>query len=335
MSSIYDVAKLAGVSKTLVSRVINNQEGVGDNSRERIMHAMKELNYRPNAIARSLVLQKTNIIGVILDTLCEPFYFDFIKGIEQEMEASSYEVIFCSARDKLETKKKYIDFLSQGRADGYILYGSNMSDKRIIDELEHSVIPMVIVENDVDGMNINNISVDNRYGSEVAVNYLVSRGCKSIMHVTGEMTVKAAVHRKEGYENAMKHHGTAIAPPMIIEGGFNVQSGFQAIAAMLNRVPREELPQAIYFGADAAALGGMIALLDRGIKIPEEVKIIGFDNDSITVPERQLKKLTTLAQPMFDIGVSAAKVLLEDIDSNLSEKKKVIYYPELLIRETT
>ena len=102
----------------------------------KILDAMNELNYRPNAIARSLVLQKTNIIGVIMDSLCQAYYFDFIKGIEQEIEKSSYEVLFCSARDNVEAKKKYVDFFSQGRTDGFIMYGSNVRDHKLIEELE-------------------------------------------------------------------------------------------------------------------------------------------------------------------------------------------------------
>lgn len=335
MSSIYDVAKLAGVSKTLVSRVINDQKGVSEASREKIMSAMKELHYKPSAIARSLVLQKTNVIGVILDTLCEPFFFDFIRGIEQEMERSSYEVIFCSARNQLKTKKKYIEFLSQGRADGYILYGSKLSDKKIIDELSNSVIPLVIVENEVDGMNINNISVDNRYGSEVAVNHLIKLGCRKIFHVTGDEDIKASIHRKEGYIQTMEKNKLPVTEQMIIPAGFKVKQGFQAVAALLGELREEEWPDAIYFGSDATAFGGMMAMQDKGIQIPQQVKVIGFDNDNIVIPERNLPKLTTLAQPMFEIGVSAAKTLLDDIRYNYPEKKKVVFYPELIIRETT
>lgn len=335
MASIYDVARLAGVSKTLVSRVINGQKGVGEGSRKRIEQAMKELNYKPNAIARSLVLQKTGIIGVILDDLCDPFLFDFIKGIEKEIEKSNCEVIFCGARNKIELKKKYIDFFSQGRADGYILYGSNVNDQKVTDDLELSTIPVVLVENDVAGMNINNVCVDNRFGSELAVNYLIKQGCLSIYHVTGDMNIKAAIHRKEGYEAAMQKHGFAVKGDMIIEAGFTIDSGYQAVANMLEEQKGEKLPDAIYFGSDATALGGMMAMEDRGIRVPEDIKVVGFDNDAITVPDRNLKKLTTVSQPIFDMGASAVRLLMEDISEGLTEKKRIVFYPELVIRETT
>ncbi len=334
MASIYDVAKLAGVSKTLVSRVINNQKGVGEKSRQRILDAMEELNYRPNAIARSLVLQRTNIIGVIMDNLCQPFYFDFIKGIEQEIEKSSYEVLFCSARDNVEAKKKYIDFFSQGRTDGFILYGSNVRDHKLIGELEHSQVPMVIVENDVDGLNINNICVDNRYGSEVMMDYLIQQGCRNIYHVTGDLTVKAAIDRMEGYRAALRKNGMECREDMIIPADFTVDGGYRAMAKALEK-GMECFPDAIYFGSDATAVGGMIALEEKGFKIPEDVKVAGFDNDSIILPNRQLKRLTTLSQPMFEMGANAVKLLLDDIKDSPEKKKRIIYYPELVVGETT
>ncbi len=334
MASIYDVAKLAGVSKTLVSRVINNQKGVGEKSRQRILDAMEELNYRPNAIARSLVLQRTNIIGVIMDNLCQPFYFDFIKGIEQEIEKSSYEVLFCSARDNVEAKKKYIDFFSQGRTDGFILYGSNVRDHKLIGELEHSQVPMVIVENDVDGLNINNICVDNRYGSEVMMDYLIQQGCRNIYHVTGDLTVKAAIDRMEGYRAALRKNGMECREDMIIPADFTVDGGYRAMKKALEE-GMECFPDAIYFGSDATAAGGMIALEEKGFKIPEDVKVAGFDNDSIILPNRQLKRLTTLSQPMFEMGANAVKLLLDDIKDSPEKKKRIIYYPELVVGETT
>ena len=334
MASIYDVAKLAGVSKTLVSRVINDQKGVSEKSRKKILDAMNELNYRPNAIARSLVLQKTNIIGVIMDSLCQAYYFDFIKGIEQEIEKSSYEVLFCSARDNVEAKKKYVDFFSQGRTDGFIMYGSNVRDHKLIEELEHSRMPMVIVENDVDGLNINNICVDNRYGSEVMIEYLIKQGCKNIYHVTGDLAVKAAIDRMEGYRAALRKHGMECREEMIIQADFTVEGGCRAMRKALAE-GMDELPDAIYFGSDATAAGGMIALEEKGIRIPEDIKVAGFDNDLIMLPDRKPRRLTTLAQPMFEMGANAARLLLDDIKDSPQKKKRMIYYPELVIGETT
>lgn len=335
MANIYDVAKAAGVSKTLVSRVINQQVGVSEASYQKIMKAMKELNYTPSAIARSLVLQKTRVIGVILDNLCEPYFFNLIKGIEEETADTDYEVMFCSARNDIDVKNRYINFFSQGRADGFVLYGSNLSDDTVLERLSILNFPCVIVENDVDGRNICNVSVDNQYGSKIAVNYLLEKGCHNIFHVTGDEKVKAAIHRKEGFITAMKEHGVTNASACILEADFTIKSGYQAMAAFLSNYGKEKLPQALYFGADTTAIGGIMALEDAGIRVPEDVQIIGFDNDNILIPDRRIKKLTTVAQPLYDMGTSAVKLLLDDIQNRHEIKKKMVYYPELILRETT
>lgn len=335
MSSLYDVAKLAGVSKTLVSRVINSKKGVSEKSREKILAAMKELNYTPNAIARSLVLQKTHIIGVVLDNLCEPYFFDLIKGIEHAITKSDYDVIFCSGRNRMELKSKYIKFLSQGRADGVIIYGSSLSDEKLIKELSESNFPFVIVENKVEGININNVVVDNAFGSKLAIDHLIEIGCSNICHVTGDMSIKASVDRRDGYIKAMQSHGFTVNSNMILQADFTVESGYQSIKMFIERNGKEQLPDAFYFGADTTAFGGMMALEDYHIKIPEDIKIVGFDNDKPHDIERKLKKLTTLSQPLYKMGESAVSMLISDINHLVPEKQKLVYYPELIIRETT
>lgn len=335
MASLYDVAELAGVSKTLVSRVINGQKGVSEKSREKILSAMKELNYTPNAIARSLVLQETRIIGVVLDDLCEPYFFDLIKGIEHGITKSDYDVIFCSGRNRMELKSKYIKFLSQGRADGVVIYGSSLSDEGLIKELSLSNFPFVVVENEVEGVNINNVVVDNAFGSKLAIDHLVETGCRSIYHVTGDMNTKASVDRRDGYIKAMQRHGFAVNDSFILQADFTVASGYKSIKAFLEKAGKERLPDAIYFGADTTAFGGMMALEDHGVNIPEDIKVVGFDNDKPREIERKLKKLTTLSQPLFQMGTSAVDMLISDIKHTADGKQKLVYYPELIIRETT
>ena len=335
MSSLYDVAELAGVSKTLVSRVINGQKGVSEKSREKILSAMEELNYTPNAIARSLVLQKTRIIGVVLDNLCEPYFFDLIKGIEHAITESDYDVIFCSGRNRMELKSNYIKFLSQGRADGVVIYGSNLNDEKLIKELAVSNFPFVVVENELKDVNLNNVVVDNAFGSKLAVDHLVETGCRTIYHVTGDMSIKASADRRDGYIKAMHSHGFTVNSNMILQAGFTVDSGYESVRAFLERQGKEHLPDAFYFGADTAAFGGMMALEDRGIRVPEDIKIVGFDNDKPRDIERKLKKLTTLSQPLYQMGISSIDMLISDINHTVTEKQKLVYYPELIIRETT
>lgn len=335
MSTIYDVAKKAGVSKTLVSRVLNNQKGVGPESRKKIMEAMKELQYKPNALARSLVLQRTNVIGLILDSLTEQYFFDVIRGVEDKVQEQGFRVIFCSGRNERREKEAYIEFLSNGVTDGVIIYGSNLDDADLIRKRAEMSFPFVVVENEVEDANVNNVLVDNMYGSKLAVEHLISRGCKNIMHVTGAKGMKASLRRWQGYLAAMKQQGLSSCISVVECEEFGADEGYKAIKKFLSEYGKENIPDAIYFGADNTAFGGMIALEEAGIRIPEDIKIVGFDDDRPWNMEGKVKKLTTIRQPLYQVGAKAVEVLLEQIYNPDVPRQKIVIKPELIIRETT
>ncbi|WP_162291897.1 MULTISPECIES: LacI family DNA-binding transcriptional regulator [Blautia] len=335
MVTIYDVAKRAGVSKTLVSRVLNNQSGVSPESRSRIREAMKELHYKPNTLARSLVLQRTNVVGVILDSLTEQYFFDVIKGVEDTVKENHFRVIFCSGRNDRGEKENYIDFFSNGATDGAIIYGSDLDDADLIRKRAEMEFPFVVVENEVEDANVNNVLVDNTYGSKLAVDHLVEKGCRRIMHVTGAKGTKAGLRRWQGYLAAMEQQGLAQYISVVECEEFGVDQGYDAVKNWLMGHGREELPDAIYFGADNTAFGGMIALEEAGIRIPEGIKIVGFDDDKPWGVEKRLKKLTTIRQPLYEVGAKAVQVLLGQIQNPETPRQKIIIKPELVIRETT
>lgn len=335
MATIYDVAKKAGVSKTLVSRVLNNQSGVGPESRTRITEAMKELQYKPNTLARSLVLQRTNLIGMILDSLTEQYFFDVIKGVEDKVKENNFRVIFCSGRNDRIEKEAYIDFFSNGTTDGAIIYGSDLDDADLIRRRAQLDFPFVVVENEVEDANVNNVLVDNTYGSRLAIDHLVEKGCRRIMHVTGAKGTKASVRRWQGYLISMELHGLSRYQSVIECDEYGVDAGYSAVKGFLEKNGKEALPEAIYFGADNTAIGGMIALGEVGIRIPEDIRIVGFDDDKLWGVDRELKKLTTIRQPLYEMGKKAAEILLEQIHDPQTPRKRIVLRPELIVRETT
>lgn len=335
MATIYDVAKRAGVSKTLVSRVLNNQPGVGPESKRRILDAMQELHYKPNALARSLVLQRTNVVGVILDSLTEQYFFDVIQGVEDKVKENNFRVIFCSGRNDRNEKETYIDFFSNGVTDGAIIYGSDLDDADLIRKRAQMEFPFVVVENEVEDANVNNVLVDNAYGSKLAIEHLVQKGCTRIMHITGAKGTKASLHRWQGYLAAMQLHGLGAHISVIECDRFGVNAGYQAVKEFLKTHTRKDLPDAIYFGADNTAFGGIVALEEAGIRIPEDIKIVGFDDDRPWQLERKLKKLTTIRQPLYEVGAKAVEILLQQIREPDTPRQRVVIAPELVIRETT
>lgn len=334
MASITDVAKLAGCSVTLVSRVINNQYGVSEKSRQKIKAAIEELGYTPNAHARSLVLKKTNTIGVVVDTLCDAYFFDLIKGIEDELERYEYEVLFCSGKNDAEKKNSYINFFMQGRTDGLILYGSYRDDIELIRKLESIGFPFSLVEFEAEDLNVNNIILDNRYGSKLAVDHLFSRGCKRIYHVEGDAIMQASEKRREGYVEAMKDHGAADEDIVILKSGWSVEAGYRTMQEFLED-PRNTLPDAFYFSSDQTAFGGIRALREAGYSVPGDVMAVGFDDDNPRNMADAAVPLTTLRQPLYEIGQKAIEVLIREINEKPEKKEKFIFKPELVIREST
>ena len=334
MSSLQDVAKLAGVSTTLVSRYINGQSGVSDKSKARIARAMKELNYEPNAIARSLVTRRTKTIGIVMDTLCEPYFFPLIEGLEEASENTDYDLVFSSGRNNVRVKQNAVGYFKQGRADGVLFYGSLLEDEIIIKSLAKQSFPFVVVENTFPTLNINNISLNNAFGSGAAVDHLVACGCKRIYHVGGDMQHRVSIDRQNGYIFAMQRHGTIVNSDMLIQADFDVQGSYRIMAEYLAKKRASDLPDAFYCGSDNTAYGTIIALEEAGIHVPDDIMVVGFDDD---MPPRNYPyaPLTTLSQPLHEMGKKALEILLDQIGDPAAPPKQITYYPKLIIRETT
>ena len=334
MSSLLDVARLAGVSKTLVSRTINQQSGVSEKSRQKILAAMRELNYEPNALARSLVTKRTKTIGIVMDSLCEQYFFPLISGLEESADHTEYSLVFSSGRNSVAYKEKAVRYYSQGRADGIILYGSRLDDEKIICRLAKQSFPFVVVENTFPALEMNHVALDNAFGSGLAVDHLISCGCQRICHVGGDMRHRVSIDRQNGYITAMQRHGFTVDSRMIIQAGFDVRGSYQSMLRYLDQTGADKMPDAFYCGSDNTAYGTIMALEERGIHVPGDVLVIGFDNDS---PPRDYPycPLTTLVQPLHEMGISAMEILLKQIGNPDAPRQQIVYYPELVVREST
>lgn len=333
MASITDVAKLVGCSTTLVSRVINNQYGVSEKSRKKILKAIDELGYTPNAHARSLVTKKTNTIGVVVDTLYDPYFFQLIQGLESVFDKNGYDVLFCNGNNDARKKESYIDFLMKERTDGILIYGSYLEDSQLIEKLKKSTMPFALIEFDASAENVNNVLLNNKLGAKMAVEHLLECGCHTIYHVSGDSRMQASEYRKQGFVESMLEHGYSKRDIKVLNSGWSEEEGFETIQSFLKR--NTTLPDAFFFGSDQAAFGGMTALTEHGISIPGDIMIIGFDDDQPRNAYNQYFRLTTLHQPLYEMGASAAEILLDDIGNKNTTKIKRIFTPSLVIRDTT
>ena len=334
MSSLHDVARLAGVSKTLVSRVVNHQSGVSEKNRERILEAIKALNYKPNAMARSLVTQQTKIIGVVMDTLCEPYFFPMIQGIEEAANSSDYDLAFASGQGSITQKTHAIHFFLEGRSDGIILYGSRRDDDALIHSLAEERFPFVVVENTFDELDIENVSLDNAYGTHLIVEHLMRRGCRRIAHMSGDPIYQVSQTRQKGYLDAVEQFGLPLDQHLLIPATFDVAGSYQAMRRYLEETPREMLPDGLCCSSDNAAYGAIIALEEKGLRVPQDILVGGFDDD---IPPRDYHyaSLTTLAQPLPEMARSAFQLLLKRIEKPEEAFRKLVFYPRLVVRQST
>ncbi len=343
MATIRDVARQAGRSKTLVSRYLNGVKGVSPESREKIRAAIEALNYRPSGIARSLVSQKTHMLGIVVDDLRSPFLFRLIDGLERGGEdfdqAEKYNVVFCNSDGDAQRKRRHIQFLTQGRVDGIVIYGSFTQDDDLIRQLAASNFPFLLIENDLDGVAVNKIIIDNVGGARAATEYLIGLGHRRIAHIGGSPTLKITQDRLHGYRQALERHGLPVEPGLILFPDFSTRStgqqvffdkGYAEMHTLLAR--REPLPEAIFFATDLLAFGALKALDEAGRKVPEDISLVGFDDENPAFCNFNCPLITTVRQPLRSAGYFGIQRLIYSIEHPQAPKERMVLPTELIIR---
>ncbi|MCL2342707.1 MAG: LacI family transcriptional regulator, partial [Firmicutes bacterium] len=275
MATISDIAREAQVSRALVSRVLNNRRGVSPENREKILAVIKDRNYTPNALARALVSQKTQTIGVVMDDLCDKYFFDLIRGLQDMGEELGYNIIFCSGRDNREDKFRYVDYFVRGRADGLIAFGSRLADAEVFKGIVEKTSHFVLIEGNISGCEHNKIQLDNLGGAYRATSHLLERGYRKIWHVTGDMGYNVTLDRMNGFLKAMRDYSAAVTEDSVIHADFEEGLACRRVSALIRE---GKLPDAFFVGADKTAYGVIRALRNNGLRVPEDVAVIGFDD---------------------------------------------------------
>ncbi len=335
LPTIKDVARYAGVSDTTVSKVLNNKGSISDDTKKRIMEAVEKLDYIPNSAARALVRKKTDIIGVVLEKLVDPFYYDLLQGIEEGIADEKYKLMYCNSGGSGLKRQEYLNYLRQGFVDGVIIYGSYFSDEAIIRELAMAKFPILVIENEYKDLDIDNLLVDNIDGAMQAVNYLINSGYTKIAHIVGNPNIKISIDRMIGYSNAMRAASLTIEEGYVVYSKMTYKSGYECMMELLS-LEAPNRPTAVFCVDDAVACGAIDAVFDKGLKIPEDIAIVGFDDQKILPPDRRYNiPLTTVRQPLFDIGKDSIKTLIKTIAEPNKEKIRKVYQTELIVRDTT
>lgn len=325
--TMLDIAEKVGVSKTTVSMVLNNKDiNVSEDTRNKIMEAVKELNYIPNTIARSLSTRKTETLGVIIPDIENPFFAEMVKAIENQAESLNYNVILCNTYGSLKKEKKYVKLLISKLVDGIIFISGGNSEENL-NILEDNKVPFIVVDRYIEGTNTHGgVFCSNDEGIELGIKYLYKKGHRNIAFVAGPKKLEISSIRLEAYKNVCKKLGI-YNENFIFHDDFTIEGGIKSTAHIMSL----NLPiDAIFYSSDVMALGGIKILTRIGIKIPDDISILGYDNiniSSLIEPE-----LTTIAQPIYKMGQEACKLLVSVI--NGSKNQEIYLKPELIERAT-
>jgi DNA-binding LacI/PurR family transcriptional regulator len=324
--TITDVARRAGVSKSLVSLVMRGADHVSPERRQAVNKAAAELGYRPNAMARSLVQRRTHLVGVMVSDLHNPFFADVVAGIQEQAARTGYKVLVNSGNRAAAREADAMETLLQLRADGIIL-GSPVLDDEVIGRASREV-PIVLVGREAHGPDVDSVTNDDRAGAEVAVEHCVSLGHRRIAHIDGGHGAGAPA-RRHGYEAAMKRLGLGDLVA-VVSGTYTEEGGHTGCLLLLAQKPR---PTAIFAANDLAAIGALNAIEESGLKVPDDVSLVGYDNTSLAALRHI--SLTTIHQPRVEMGQLALSTLLERVDQDREEPRRVILSPSLVVRAST
>ena len=327
MVRMSEVAKAAGVSTATVSRALSNPETVKPSTRERILQAVEELDYRPNALARQLRTQETKTVIVIVPNLENPLFAEAILGIEAEAEKSGFQVLAADARNQKDVERYYLTALRERQIDGIISMSAAMAQK-ILKEVA-AEYPLVMAFQSFEDKRIPSVSIDNLAAARDMTTHLIRVGRRRIAHITGYAPLNVYRERAEGYLAALAEHDLDAKPDWIRRGEATLQGGFEQAEALL---ALGERPDAIFCAGDTMAMGAIKALKKHGLRVPEDVAIVGFDD--IGQAAFWDPALTTIRQPKQQIGETAFRKLYSLIRKERFTSPRAILPYELVIRES-
>ncbi|MDY0943251.1 LacI family DNA-binding transcriptional regulator [Priestia megaterium] len=330
MPTIYDVAKLSGLSKTTVSRVINNHSYVSEEKKNLVIKAMKELNYTPNPSARRLRGQVMTTIGVIVPRIINPFFSYLVDSIEQVAYKNGYHVLIFQSNEDKEKELAFLNLLKTKQVDGIIMTSIENEWSIIEPFIEYG--PILLCNEYVNNANVPIVRLDQYKGAYIGVKHLLEKGHRKIGYCTGGLFAEEGKDkdRNQGYQKALQEAGIEPDPKWIFVNQHSIEDGKKVIKKILTM---EDRPTAIFTGSDEIAGGMMIEAKESGIRIPNDLAIIGFDDQPLA--QMVDPKLTTIRQPIDQMGIKAMETLI-DMLNNSELKVETFELPiELVVRSST
>ncbi|GFP32604.1 LacI family transcriptional regulator [Candidatus Hakubella thermalkaliphila] len=329
MTTIKDLAKMANVSVATVSRVINKSGYVSPELTRRVDQAIAESGYEVNALARSLKTAKTHTIGLIIADISNPFFTSVIGGVEDIAYKHGYNLILCNTDENLEKEKLYLQVLRGKMVDGLIISPALRKANELRELLERH-LNVVFMDRRIDGVpEALCVRADNLRGARMAVDYLLELGHREVALVGGPFEVTSGLERHEGYVAALREAGIEPRPELMKMGDFRKEGAYRSTLELLQLKNR---PTALFVANNLMTIGSLLAIRDMGFSIPDDISIIGFDDMDWTVLANP--PLTTVAQPTYEMGVTAMELLIRQMHKEKIDQKEILLSPELRVRES-
>ncbi|MEM8487463.1 MAG: LacI family DNA-binding transcriptional regulator [Bacteroidota bacterium] len=326
--TIYDIAAQAKVSIATVSRAFNNSNRVSPKTRDRVFAVAKTLGYHPNALARNLARQQSNLVSAVIPMMTSYFYLEVLQGVQTRIAKTEYDLLVYSAPELEDVEGLLQSALTRGKSEGVLLFSSPMDSGRV-EMLKSREQPVVLV--DQNHPDFDSVSIDNEEGGFWATEHLLSQGYKRLAMIMANRVSVPAMKRAEGFRIAHQKAGMAVDEQLVVENddpafhGYTEEAGYKAMGSLLEH---HTPPDAVFATSDIQALGAKRAIEDAGLVVGRDIGLIGFDDIMIS----RYVGLSTLRQPMFDMGAKAAELLLQRFAEPTAPVTQTVFSPELVER---
>ena len=329
--TLEDIARISGCSRSTVSRVVNGDVNVSIDTRQKVEQVIAEMNFQPNMAARGLASGQTHILGLIVpmsvnSIFSDPFYPILMQSISSTCNQKDYSIMLWLAEPEFE-RRMINKILNTGLLDGVIVSSLSLTDP-IVNHLKENKMPYVSIGRNPMDDSGNFVDVDNYNGAIKAINHLAGLGRRRIATITGPMNVIVGVDRLRGYRDALAANGLPYDPDLVVEGDFSDSGGY---AAMQHLLPMK--PDAVFVTSDIMAAASIRVLMEAGLKVPDDVAIVGFDD--IPLASRTIPSLTTISQPISQMGAGVVNMLLDQIEHPSRQPHHVILQTELVVRSSS
>ncbi|TAM86925.1 LacI family transcriptional regulator [bacterium] len=327
---MFDVAKSAGVSIATVSYALNGRPGVGEETRRRVLDLAKAMGFRPNRLARGLRLGRAHVLGLLIADIANPTYMEIAAAVVDEAAAAGYQVFLSHAGVHGELTHRQVETLLDQRCAGLIFTSVVEEDRALLEQIHAAGVPIVQVIRRISGIHADFVGTDEEAAGHAAATHLLQLGHRHIAMAAGPRTSSASRLRAQGVRRALAGAGVEIPERWSLEGDLTVRAGYALAAQMLTRAP---LPTAMICGNDVMALGAMDAIVDAGLRIPEEIAVVGYDD--MALASSRLIQLTTVHSPHAEMGKHAVRRLMERIEDPELPVQEIFVQEHLAIRRTS